>query len=87
MRRSTQLPEHAADRTQGVANQPGPAGKPGIQTAEASVAAHAFGYSEDVLDWNPIAPGHGGIADRIYPLCSFFVKNAPVDCYSSINLI
>ena len=87
MKRLTQFPERAADRTKSMANQPGPTGVPGVQTADASVATHAFGYTEDVLERNPVASGHGGVADRINPICSFIVKNASVDCYSSIIFI
>ena len=64
MKRLTQFQEHAADRTKSIANQPGPTGAPGVQTADAPIAAHAFGYTEDVLERNPVASGHGGIADR-----------------------
>ena len=70
-----------------MANQPGPTGAPGVQAADASVVAHAFGHSEDILGRNPVATGHGSIADRINPICSFFVKNASMDCYSSIIFI
>ena len=87
MRRMAHLPELAADRTQGIASQPGPSGEPAVQTADATIAAHAFGYTEDVVKRNPVASGHGGIADRINPICSFFVKNASVDCYSSVIFI
>lgn len=87
MKRLTQFQEHAADRTKSIANQPGPTGAPGVQTADAPIAAHAFGYTEDVLERNPVASGHGGVADRINPICSFFVKNASVDCYSSVIFI
>lgn len=87
MKRLTQFPEREADRTKSIANQPGPTGAPGVQTADAPIAAHAFGYTEDVLERNPVASGHGGVADRINPICSFFVKNASVDCYSSVIFI
>ena len=70
-----------------MANQPGPTGAPGVQTADASVVAYAFGHTEDVLERNPVASGHGGVADRINPICSFIVKNASVDCYSSVIFI
>ena len=87
MKRLTQFTEREADRTKSIANQPGPTGAPGVQTADAPIAADAFSHSEDILDRNPVAPGHGGITDRINPICSFIVKNASVDCYSSVIFI
>ena len=81
------IPKRAPQRTQGVANQAGPAGQPGVQAADASVAPHAFRDAENGGGRNPIAAGNGGIADRIMPLRSFIVDNAAVHRHSSVNII
>ena len=87
MMRLAAIPERAAQRAQGIAQHARPAGAADVQPADFSVAAYAFGHAEDVRNRNPVAPLHGGIADRENPICSFLVKNAAVYCYSSINNI
>lgn len=87
MMRLAVIPKRATQRTQGIAQQACPTGAARVQPSDFSVAAYAFGHAEDVRNRNPVAPLHGGIADRVNPICSFLVKNTSMYCYSSINNI
>ena len=87
MMRLAEIPERASQRAQGVAQHARPAGAARVQPSGFSVAAYAFGHAENIRNRNPVAPLHGGIADRANPICSFLVKYASVYCYSSINNI
>ena len=87
MMRLAVIPKRAAQRTQGKAQQARPTGAARVQPSDFSVAAYTFGHAENFRNRNPIAPLHGGIADRVNPICSFHVKNTSMYCYSSINNI
>ena len=87
MMRLAEIPERAANRAQGEAQQPGKAAGRAVQPAGFAVAAHAFGDAEDVGRRNPVAAFHGGIADHENTARSFFVENGPVDCAPSANFV
>ena len=85
--RLAEIPERAAYGTNGEAQQAQPAGQPGVQPVDAPIAPHAFRHAENVPGGDPVAAGHGRVADGKYAVCSFIVKNAAVHCKSAAKRI
>lgn len=87
MKRLAETPDRAAQRTQGKAQQADPAGAMGLQSPDPVAAEHAFGHAEDIRGRDPVAARHSSITDHEKPICSFIVKNKPMQYQSSVNLV
>lgn len=87
MMRLAEIPERAADRAQGEAQQAGASVGRAIQPAGFAVVPRALGYAKNVGRRNPVPALHGGVADHENPACSFFVQNGPMDYAPSAILV
>ena len=85
--RPAEIPERAAQRAQGEAEKTRPAGKARVQSMGPLAPPHVKGHAEDVRGRDPVAARHGGVTDGKDAVCSFFVKNDPVQYQSAVNPI
>ena len=85
--RLAEIPERAAQRAQGMAQQTRPAGAAGVEALDLAVAADAFGNTEHGGVRNPVAAVQGGIAGGENAVRSFFVNCISMQDKSSVDLV
>lgn len=77
----------AAQRPQGEAQQAGPAGAAGVESANPVAAPRALGRAQDVGGRNPVAALHGGVANGEHPMRLAIAIQAAVEDQSPVVFI
>lgn len=83
MTRLADIPKRAAQRAQGVAQQPGEARRESVEPTVACAAADRLGQTENVCRRDPVAAFHGGVRRHEAPVPGWIVPDETMDCQSS----
>ena len=83
MTRLADIPKRAAQRAQGVAQQPGEARRERVEAAFACAAADRLGPAENIHRRNPVAALQGGVRRQKTPAGGSIVPDETMDYQSS----